>query len=196
MKHRTRSGRSAPVVAAAVVLGLLTSGALVWQASTAAFTATTNNSANTWTAGSIALSDNDSGSALFLSASYPNLKPGSTDYKCIDVTFTGNVLSTVKLYSSDPTGDLGEWLEMKIEEGPTTKACLDPTGWDSTLTAASQSLDEFYAVPHTTWVNGVGTWAPAVTATRRFKFTFLLRDNNNAMGDTTSVNYTWEARSS
>lgn len=190
MEHRARSGRSAPVVAAAIVLGLMVSGALVWQASSAAFTSTTGNAGNNWTAGSVALTNN-LGSAMFDPATNGTLVPGSTGSNCIDVTFTGNVASTVRLYSSNPSGDLGQYLDMKIEEGPTTKTCSDAAGWTAVY---NDDLEAFHVAAND-WATGEGTWAPSATGARRFKFTYTLQDTNDAMGDAASVTYTWEARS-
>ncbi|HEX8626632.1 MAG TPA: hypothetical protein VF755_00480 [Catenuloplanes sp.] len=174
--------------------GLLASGALVWQASSAAFTASTTNPGNTWSAGTVAMSDSlggpTAGTAMFSPSA--QLVPGSSANACIDVTFTGNVASTVKLYSNDPTGSLGLYLTMKIEEGATSTTCGAATGW--TL-LANQTLEAFYAAPRTSWTNGVSTWAPSATATRRFKFTYTLEDNPSAQSQTTSVTYTWEVRS-
>jgi hypothetical protein len=58
MTETPRTGRSAKMIAAAVVVGLMGSGALVWQASSAAFTASTENDSNTWSSGKVVLTDN------------------------------------------------------------------------------------------------------------------------------------------
>src|SRR4051794_4529260 len=74
------------IAGAAVPAAVLASGALVWQSSYSAFSATTSNPTNNWTAGTVALADDDSNTALFTAT---NLKPGSTGTKCIAVTSTG-----------------------------------------------------------------------------------------------------------
>ena len=63
------------VAVLAVPLGLLGSGALVWQASYAAFTAQTTSPGNSWSTGSVALTDDDAGAAMF---SRTGLAPGSS----------------------------------------------------------------------------------------------------------------------
>src|SRR5262245_56233961 len=85
------------IVGAAVPMAVLASGGLVWQSSYSAFSATTSNPTNNWTAGTVALSDDDSNTAMFTAS---NLKPGATGTKCIAVTSTGSLASTVKLYGT------------------------------------------------------------------------------------------------
>src|SRR3712207_1276823 len=92
---RRRFGiRGALTVAAPVAL--IASAALVWQASNAAFTATTDNTGNNFSSGSVALGDDDSATALLTPS---NLKPGSTNAECIKVSYTGTLASSgVKLF--------------------------------------------------------------------------------------------------
>ncbi len=73
------------LLAAAVPVGMVVSGALVWQSSYAAFTSSTANPNNAFTAGSVTLTDNDSNGALFAVTS-AQLAPSSTfTYKCIQL---------------------------------------------------------------------------------------------------------------
>jgi hypothetical protein len=194
-----RSGRSAKLVAAAVVVGLFGSGALVWQASSAAFTATTDNAANSWQSGKVVLSDNDSGTALF---SASGLVPGNTGTNCIDVEYDGNVASTVKVYSNAPTGTLDQYLEFDVELGSVGATCAAPGTWsqifgdaNATLTAGDDTLDEF-ATAHSSFANGVAGWTPnAVNTVRAYRFTWTLVDTNSAQDlAATGVTFTWEAQ--
>src|SRR5690242_19019377 len=87
--------RSARVVGAvAGVAGVAASAALVWHASYSAFSATTANPSNTWSAGSVVLSDDDSGAAMFSAA---ELSPGVGRQDCIAVTSAGSLPATVRL---------------------------------------------------------------------------------------------------
>src|SRR4051794_9534286 len=99
------------VAGAAVPLAVMVSGGLVWQSSYSAFSATTASPTNNWTAGSVALADDDSNSAMFNAG---NLKPGSTGSKCIVVTSSGSLASTVKLYgtSHTTTKSLSDYLNL------------------------------------------------------------------------------------
>ena len=122
MTEITRTGRSAKMIAAAVAVGLMGSGALVWQASSAAFTASTDNDSNSWSSGKVVLTDNDSTVALFNAS---GLVPLNTGTNCIEVTYDGNVASTVKLYAQNPTGSLGTYIDFDIELGSGT-SCASP----------------------------------------------------------------------
>ena len=63
------SKRATKIAAAATTpLAVLVAGGLVWQASYAAFTGQTRNAGNDWSTGSVALTDDDQGSARFTSA--------------------------------------------------------------------------------------------------------------------------------
>ncbi len=96
------------VRAAAPVAGLLAAGLLVWQGSTAAFTATTGNSADSWATGKLKLQNNGGGTAyadttanLF---SETGIKPGVSGVKCITVESTGSLAGTLKMYRGTTIG--------------------------------------------------------------------------------------------
>ena len=95
---RSDQRRRRALRAAAPVAGLLAVGLLVWQGSSAAFSATTVNTADTWSSGQLALTNNGgtttyaaSTAAIFGGATETNLKPGSTGTKCLTVESTGSV---------------------------------------------------------------------------------------------------------
>ena len=70
----------------AIPAALVASGIVVSTASYSAFSSTTVNPTSNWTAGTVALTDDDSNTALFTAT---NLKPGQTGSNCIAVTGTG-----------------------------------------------------------------------------------------------------------
>ena len=72
---------------AAVPVGLLASGLLIFTASYSAFSATTTNGANSWSAGTVTISSNP-GTAMFTAS---GLKPGDTGTACVKVTHTGSL---------------------------------------------------------------------------------------------------------
>ncbi len=185
------------IAAAAVPAALLASGGLVWSASYSAFSATTSNPTNNWTAGTVALTDSDAGTALFTAT---NLKPGATAAKCITVTSSGSLASTVKLYGTDyaTTKDLAGNLNLKVEEGTgsTSADCASFTAgggaaiFDGTLTSFATK---------TSFATGVGTWAPAAgTQTKSYRVTYTLSaaTPDTAQGGTAQVGLTWEAQNS
>jgi len=196
--RRATRRRRGPGVVVLVPLALLASSAVVYQASNAAFSAQTTNGTNNWASGSVTISDDDSGNAL---VNLSNLKPGDTATKCINVTYTGSLAATVKLYTSASTDTgLGQYLDFSIDEGTgaTGGASLDCTGF--TLGSAlfpAGTLSGFLTAKNS-YPNGVSTWAPAgaSNAVKSYRFIWTLQDNNAAQNKSASATFTWEARNS
>src|SRR3546814_2763620 len=99
------------LAAATTPIAIVAAGALVYQASYAAFTGQTRNSGNEWSTGSVNLTDDDSGAARFQVA---NMLPAQTDTKCIKVTADASVPSTVKGYAVNPVTSV-QGLENRVK---------------------------------------------------------------------------------
>ncbi len=116
------------LLATVVIVGLLI--AAVGAAVYSAYTSVTANQGNEFTAGSISLSDNDAGNALF---TVQGFTPGDSFVKCIEVDYssTGGVQSNVKLYGSTGGSGLDRYLDLRIRRGtmPTTGTSGDCTGF-------------------------------------------------------------------
>jgi hypothetical protein len=121
----SRTTRRRAVRAVAPVAGLLAAGLLVWQGSYAAFSATTSNTADAWSTGTLNLTNNGglagySGTtaALFngTAVGQPenNLKIGSSGTKCITVESTGSLAGALKLYRGTISGTNGALLAPQI----------------------------------------------------------------------------------
>jgi hypothetical protein len=196
MTETPRTGRSAKMIAVAVVVGLMGSGALVWQASSAAFTASTENAGNTWNSGSVLLSDSDSGSAMFTAS---GLLPLATGTNCIEVEYDGTVASTVKLYANLPTGALGQYLDFDVELG-SGSTCATPGTYTQIFGDAPTTLDGSdtltdFTTAHSNFGNGIAGWAPsAANTTRPYRFTWTLGNDNNAQNKSAGVRFVWEAQ--
>ncbi len=181
---------------AALIVGLAVVAALVWQSSYSAFSSTTDNGINNWAAGTVAISDNDSNSAMFTGS--PLLKPGDTASRCIEVTKVGTLAGTVKLYGSGltTTAGLSSHLDITVEQGTgavTNGSCSNFAA--SGATVYTGTLAGFTA---TNFTNGYGDWAPAAgSATRVFRFTYTLRSTapNSTQGGTAGVSFVWEVQS-
>ena len=91
------------VLGSAVVLGVF-----------GLFSATTQNSGNEISAGTVALSDNDAGSAQF---NITGAKPGDSWTRCIRVLYTGSLPADLKLYELGGGGPLSPYLTLKLEQG-------------------------------------------------------------------------------
>jgi len=192
-----RTARLAALVG--VPVALVASGAIVSTASYSAFSSTTENPTSNWATGSVALTDDDGGSALF---SATNLKPGSTDAKCITVTSTGTLPSTVKLYGTGATStkDLAANTTLTVEQGTggSFGSCTGFTPATTGGTLYNASLAGF-ATTHFTYANGAGGWVTAggtaaETRTYRISYTVSPTLANTAQGGTASLGFTWEAQ--
>jgi hypothetical protein len=193
--RRRRRGAGRRAALAVVPLALLGSGALVYQASNAAFTATTSTGANSWTAGSVAVTNSSSGGALF---SPTAVKPNSSNAvsSCLRVSYTGSLASDVKFYVtgySNPTPganshNLGTYLRLTIElssTATTNAACAGFTATGTYVnsggvagnTLADLSASNAWGSPLETWAAAVGSVTPQ---TRSYKITYWLPDYNEA----------------
>lgn len=102
-RRRRRALRAATPLAALLVAALL-----IWQGSNAAFSATTDNTNDTWATGNMVLTNNGGGTsyagstaALFNEG---NLKPGDNGVKCITVHSAGSLAGNLRLYRGSITG--------------------------------------------------------------------------------------------
>jgi hypothetical protein len=195
MSGLSRPRAGALAVATAVVAGLVGSGALVWQGTNAAFTSTTSNGANNWTAGSVTIGDDDSSQALFNAS---GLVPGSGGSKCIKVTYTGTVTSAVKLYVASSSGSLASYLDVVVQEGSGAGDVGDfaSCGAFSGTTVYSGTLAAM-ASTTTAFGSGVGSFAPTGSGQSRvYKFTYTLSastpDSQQSQG--ASATFQWESQ--
>jgi hypothetical protein len=186
----------------AIPAALIASGVVVSTASYSAFSATTANPTSNWTAGTVALTDDDSNSALFNAT---GLKPGSTGSNCIAVTSTGSLPSAVKLYTTtgsySTTNALASNVNLTVQQG-TGGGFGTCTGFTAATTNGTLFNDTLanFASQDTNYSNGVGTWAPTGSAseTRVYKITYTVSSNapSTVMGGTAALGFTWEAQNS
>lgn len=195
-----RGGRPRAVWLAAP-LALIASAGLVYQASTAAFVATTSNPGNTFSSGQVVLTDDRAGTAMFTTAGEGKLVPGSTGYKCIDVTYSGDVAAQVRLHAAyGATSALAPYLQLTVDQVSTAVACSatgNLTG-DSALFGTPTGTAQGLVTGHGSYATGLGTWAPTGTAgeTRRYRIAYTLADDNAAQDKQVELELTWEARTS
>ncbi|TQS42536.1 hypothetical protein FL583_23925 [Cryptosporangium phraense] len=185
------SSKAPSLGALAVVAGLLGSGALVWTSTEAAFTAVVTNPGNSWTSGSVALTDDDTGSAMFTAL---NLSPGDTGTKCIKVTYGASQTASVKMRGTQ-SGSLAQYVNLQIEEGNggSFNSCLGFSGnliYNGTVQGFGTSATDF--------ASGVGSWTPTGAAqTRTYRITYTLSPStpNTQQSSTASADFIWEAHS-
>lgn len=193
--------RSRWTALAAILAGLMVSGGVVWEASYSAFSATTTSPTSNWSSGTVALSDDDSNTALFTAS---NLKPGSTGSKCIAVTSTGSLPSTVKLYGTGAatTNALSTYVNLTITQGTGGTFAGGCTGFTPLGTGSSVYSGTLagFASTATGFASGLGTWAPTGSGseTRVFQLSYTLDPAvpNSAQAGTAALGFTWEAQNS
>lgn len=178
----------------------LCAGLIAGQGSFSAFSSKVSNNPNSFSVGTVNLSDDDSGSSLF---SATNLKPGSSGSQCIAVTSTGSLASTVKLYTSGAatTKSLASYVNMTITQG--TGGSFSSCSGYSTLSSGSSLYSGTLASltsSATGFSSGLGSWAPTGSAneSRTFQFSYVVSSStpDSAQGGSASLGFTWEAQNS
>jgi hypothetical protein len=185
------------VVVAAVAAAVACVGAY------AAFKAVLPNSGNSYASGSVALSDNDSGTAMFTTLT--SAKPTDAETSCIRVRFDGSLGSTVRLYGTI-SGALAPYLTLTVTRGTDSNPVFDDC---TTFVADSTNyLGSGNGVIYsgalgsfpTTYAGGIvdptsgtpETWSQ--NEVHIYKFVLTLGSSSAAQGLTTSTGFTWEAR--
>jgi hypothetical protein len=184
----------------AIPAALIASGIVVSTASYSAFSATTVNPTNNWTAGTVALTDDDANSAMFTAT---GLKPGSTGSNCITVTSTGSLASAVKLYgtAAATTNAFSSYINISVIQGTGGGfgSCTGFTPLSSGSSLYTGTLLNF-GNTYTNYSNGVGTWTPTGTASesRVYQITYTVSSTapNSAQAGTAALGLTWEAQNS
>lgn len=196
------SKRATKIAAAATTpLAVLVAGGLVWQASYAAFTGQTRNSGNDWSTGSVALTDDDQGSARF---TVTNMTPGDTDTRCITVTANASVPGTVKGYAVNPvfpSPTLADSIDITIRDGAggsfATCDGFVPAGTivaDTPLSTLAQA--DSYNTAVGGWNVGAGTQTRTYEITWDFDISGLTQAQvDDLQGDRAGIDIQWELQS-
>jgi predicted ribosomally synthesized peptide with SipW-like signal peptide len=200
--HRREAGggRMQRALVTLLVVGLL--GLVTGAGSFSAFTATTSNSGNSFAAGSVAIQDDDSATAML---SLSNAKPGDSDTSCIKVTYTGSLDAGVRLYAAT-SGSLPQYLNVTITRGTNSAPSFDSCA-GFTPDATNYNGDGAGVIYNGTLASLPSTWAAGIVdpkaATPRtwttneahsYKFVVTLADDNNAQTLNGGATFTWEAR--
>ena len=192
--------RTRKLVATLFVLGIV--GAFAGVGSYSAFTATTGNTGNSFAAGTVAIEDNDSGTAML---SLANAKPTDSDTSCIKIRYTGSLASSVRLYGS-VSGTMTSYMTLTVTRGtdssPSYDSCSNFTA-DATnylglgngvvYQGALSSFPANYAAgivdPHS---GSPESWT--TNEEHSYRFVVTLNNNNAAQGTTGNAAFTWEAQ--
>lgn len=186
------------ILLSVLVIGAL--GSIVALGAFSAFSDSTTNPGNTFSAGTVDISDNDTGSAMY---QLTNQEPGVTTNRCIRVTYNGSLDSAVRLYSS-AVGAGAQYVDLTITPGTQGAAAFpnctgfsaDPGGPIYNGTLAN------FAASHSSWANGLAAPGPLAADWSTndevvYRFSVSLQDDNAAQGATSgSHDFTWEAQNS
>ena len=184
-----------------LLLSLLVMGAVGSVASWgmySAFTATTTNSGNTITAGTVAIGQHAGATTLY---SASNQGPGSSVVKCVRVQYTGSLASSVKLYASTGITN-GNAFNLKVERG-SGLTTLDNTMSCAGFTGSSTPYDADLETFATSYADGIdgkaagAAWSQNDAVDYRFTISVVDDSTPNARSNALSSGahtFTWEAR--
>ena len=192
--------------AAAPAAGLLAAGLLVWQGSYSAFSATTANTGDVWTAGTLTLTNNGGGAAYAATTTATfnevGLKPGSTNTKCITVKSVGTAAGALKFYESalaDSAPSLGAQIQVTIDAAPVGADVLancagfPAVGLTNVATGiALTALPVSYAGAVPSVAVASGTQLVAYRIAYTFVTTGTNPGDNALQGKTVTAGFTWE----
>ncbi|GAA4984078.1 hypothetical protein [Kineococcus glutinatus] len=196
---------------AAVPVGLLASGLIVHSSSNAAFTATTSTGTNTWTAGTVALTNSSPSASLPWSSNGSGaLKPGTSETKCVVVTYSGSLAANIALYASgyattagSSGGAAGTNLEDQLQftidyktGGDFTSTCGSFTASTPamTLPVTNEAAKAFGARTAYSAGASVSNVASNTIITYRVSYTLSGSATDYAQGDSVAFNFTWQAQ--
>jgi predicted ribosomally synthesized peptide with SipW-like signal peptide len=182
------------------VLGVALAG--TWSA----FSATTDNAGNTFSAGTVTLADNDADSAMF---SLSNAAAGGSDTGCITVSYTGSLASTVRLYGATGGTGLDEYLDLEITRGsfasaPAFDSCTGFTADATDYIGAGAGVVysgtlQGYPDDYTTGLVDPTAGTPESWTNPEshvYQIQVTVQDNDLAQGKNATQTFTWEARNS
>jgi hypothetical protein len=186
-------------VTTAMVLGMWSvadTGAQTW----AALSGSTANTGNAFSAGTVALTDNDGGSTSMFT--FTNQRPGVVDNSCIRVNYAGSLSATVKMYAS-VAGTLAPYVTLTVTRGtdssPAFDSCTSFTpdainyGGLGNGVLYSGPLSSFPTSYAAALSDPAASWTSSTTAS--YRFTVQIADDNAAQGLSSTATFTWEARS-
>ncbi len=183
------------LLASALVVGVL--GTVAAGGVFGLFSATTQNAGNEISTGTVALTDNDGGSAQF---TVQNAKPGDSWTRCIKVSYSGTLPADVHHYIQAVPTPVGAQLSLKLEEGTQpTSVFPDCTGFVSATTLFNGPVSSYTAFDFASGNNTAPPnqtfWLPGDTVVFRTTLTLSANAPDTIQGTSGgNVTVVWEAR--
>jgi hypothetical protein len=191
----------AKLLISAVLLGLV--GIVAGAGTLSTLNATTANPGNSFASGTVAVSDNDAGTAVMSIAAG---KPTSTATGCVLVTYTGTLPATVRMYATTTGTGLGAYLDLKVTRGTFTGTPAAGSCTGFTADTANHGLGTpgviyaglLSAIGSTsaTGVSDPSSASPATWTTghaHAYKIQVTVRDDPDGQGKNASSAFSWIA---
>lgn len=177
-----RATRSTARAFAAAISALAIS-ALVITTSSDALDQTGTVAENNLQAGTITLIDDDENRALF---DLHNMAPNAPRTECIRLVYEGTIVPVELTMAATAPGPLAQYLDLTIEQG-TGAGFRDCEGFEPESTLIEGTLTELVALgsqPLQEFLNEGDELS--------FRFRFEMEDVQAAVGQTTTVDFSWE----
>ncbi len=176
--------------ATAIASAILLVTILTMTRSQAVFTATAGGATSTFSTGSVILTDDDAGSALFTAS---GMSPGVPEVACIELTYAGTIVpAPIRLHGST-TGTLPQYLDTTIEVG-TGGAFGNCVGFTPTSTIFTGTLDAL-ATTHTDFASGLNLFTAAANPTvRTIRITLDVQNVPAAQDQTATADFVFESQ--
>ncbi len=185
-----------------LVVGVL--GTLAGIGTFAAFSSTTANAGNAFQAGTVHVTDNDADALLY---NVSNAKPGTSESKCIKLTYGGSLDSAVHMYAST-VASVGQYVNFTLTRGTGSVAFPSCTGATFEATPLYNGTLKGFADTYNSYDSGLDV-KPSSSATKWtgdaaeaivLKFDVSMQDINSSNGSgsgrqtTGAHTFTWQAR--
>jgi len=188
---------------AGAAAGIVLVSALVLQVSSAAFTGSTSSDGSSWAAGTVSLSNDRNGAAMFSSTA---MVPGDVVTQCIEVTYTGTAdpgaaitlhAANVASVAGGAGGDgLADDLDVTVRIGAAGSDCGDDLSAAPVLynNGALLAFDGLGSPISTGWTPDAGGGTDLM---RPFLFRVELGADtaNDAQADSATADFVWSATS-
>jgi hypothetical protein len=189
--------RSTRILAALIATGLVAVAS--GRATFAAFTLTTQNTNDSYVAGTVTLADNDAGAVMWDISNQQPTSPAAV--RCIRVTYTGSLTAAVRLYTTTASSALDPYLNIIVEKGSMPVGTVFPncTGFVSEATIAPAGTLQAFKTTRTGWTTGIPAfpsvqtvWNPGNSLV--YRFTVQMQNVFAAQGLIGLVSFMWEAQ--
>jgi len=202
--HRHGGSTARKVLLSVIAVGVIAAAA--GFGTFAAFSSSTQNGGNSFSAGTVVITDDDAGATLL---TLSTAKPGDTATGCIKVSYTGSLAANVHLYGS-ASGSLAPYLNVTVTRGTSTSSfpscaafTADTTNYNGN--GAGVIYSGLLSVFPSTYAAGIvdpsncgsppcGAQSWTNPGNHVYKFVVTLANDNNAQGLSSSASFTWEAQ--